>query len=71
MQLGTVPTCRGGHAIGDCPYLLAAAAQPRGNPDFIEALTSAGYSEEIAHALSYFQINGCFKAVKAYGGLIK
>lgn len=38
-----------------------------GNHEFLHALTSAGYSQEIAQALAVFQMNGCFKAVKAYG----
>lgn len=35
---------------------------------FYQTLVSAGYSPTVAMALSVFQINGCFNAVKKYGG---
>ena len=34
---------------------------------FFKSLVDAGYSPTVAKALSTFQINGCFKAIKAYG----
>lgn len=34
---------------------------------FYQTLVSAGYSPAVAMALSVFQINGCFKAVRSYG----
>ncbi len=34
---------------------------------FFKSLVNAGYEPEVAKALSVFQINGCFNAIKAYG----
>lgn len=38
-----------------------------GNPVFHQELVSAGYTPQIARALAYFQMNGCFNAAKRYG----
>ncbi len=72
---GTRPFCdllRDGQyrAVTECPQFLDTYLMSDnigGNPVFMETLTAAGYSPEIARALSTFQLNGCFKAVKAYG----
>lgn len=39
----------------------------QGNNEFLDVLSKAGYSEEVAHALAVFQMNGCFRAAREFG----
>ena len=72
---GTVPFCNLIRSeeyatLTDTPHFLEtymAQMSKVGNHEFLHALTSAGYSPEIAEALAVFQMNGCFEAVKKYG----
>ena len=55
-------------SIIDSPcFLDTYVATLEGNHEFLEVLTRAGYSPELAHSLAVFQVNGCFKAAKTYG----
>lgn len=55
-------------SIIDSPcFLDAYVATIEGNAQFLEVLTSAGYTPEMAHSLAVFQVNGCFKAAKTFG----
>lgn len=73
--VGTMPFCKlvrdeKYRAVTDTPDFLPSFMQHMGhigNHEFLHALTSAGYTPEIAEALAVFQMNGCFNAIKAYG----
>lgn len=73
---GTQPFCQ---LIRTSPEYQAAFEDPRFLDSFLEgttiledhsfykSLVETGYSPTVAKALAIFQINGCFKAIKAYG----